>query len=480
VKKIKVYLPLFIFIVTITGLSFDVIIPNIYGIDYNDQVSSQKNNLWHLGKNLFIGDSYTYKICDPETIQTTAANYHYFTQGNDDHNSSTCYTIKLDFVNLLTSDENHVNERDVWVVHAAIHEKNDDLRYSVFHIDTLTFEVSSADTIHPDTKKYTDSLQKTLFYLFKYTAPEPQLLQIGQGWGDVTEALQPRGENPHMTVLNNKQEFLVTQNEIIILIDKKTAPTIIDISDAFEVGYEIDIQDPVIFDKKKNKLVPVNEDKDNNNVTTSFLISSQLPFPLSGESYNPVYLVEPQKEFEFELLVFQTNNKNIDFENSVIDESIEEDNVDLPITEIDTIELTFPQDDDGIILEEDEIEIVPEDDEVIDDVIEDDDKEVPDDGQEVIPEDNGDVEIISNDVTVVNNDKVDYSKIAGLGVLLIVMIAGFVIFKKFKESGSKNTLKQKSPQHQSAKKKKIIIPFNEKLHIDIKSKENVDSIISQN
>ncbi|MGI9567594.1 MAG: hypothetical protein ACR2LL_11360 [Nitrosopumilus sp.] len=93
--------------------------------------------------------SYTYKICDPKTIQTSAADYHYFVQGNNDHNSSTCYTIKLDFVNLLTSDENQVNERDVWVVQAAIDEKNDGLRYSVFHIDTLTFEVTSADTIHP-------------------------------------------------------------------------------------------------------------------------------------------------------------------------------------------------------------------------------------------------------------------------------------------------------------------------------------------
>ena len=454
-----------------------LVIPNSYGLtppvpitDYNQQKLLQQDYLWHLGKNLSIVDSYTYKICDPENIQTSAQDYHYFIQGNDDHNSSMCYTVKLDFVNLLTSDENQINKRDIWVVQATIDEKNNDndLIYSVFHVDTLTFEVSSADTIHSDTKKYADSLQKTLFSLHKYTAPEPQLLQIGESWGEVTEALQPRGKNPHMTVLNNNQEFSVTQNEIIRLIDKKTAPITREITDAFEVGYEIDIQDPVIFDQKKNKLVPVNEeDKDNNNVTTSFLISSQLPFPLSGESYNPVYLVEPQKEFEFELLVFQTNNKNIYFENSVVEESIEED---LPITETGKIRLTFPQDEDDVISEEDQTENIPED--VVEDIPEDDDKEIiPDVGQKVIPED--DVEVTSNNVSMINDDKVDYSKIAGLVVLLSAMIAGFVIFKKFKESGFKNVLKkQKLQQHQSAKKKKIIISFDEKLHIDIKSKEN--------
>jgi len=436
--------------------------------DYNQQKLLQQDYLWHLGKNLSVGDSYTYKICDPITIPTTASNYHYFVQGNDDHNSSTCYIIKLDFVNLLTSDENQINERDVWVVQAAIDEKNNDnLRYSVFHIDTLTFEVTSADTIHPDTKKYTNSLQKTLFSLFKYTALEPQLLQIGQSWGEVTEALQPRGENPHMTVLDNNQEFSVTQNEIVRLIDKKTEPVTRNISDAFEVGYEIDIQDPVIFDQKKNQLVPVNddEDKESNNVTTSFLISSQLTFPLSGESYNPVYLVEPQKEFEFELLVFQTKNKTIDFENSIVDE-YKDDELDLPITETGKIRLTFPQDDE-IISEEDEIETVPEDDnEVIDDVPRDDEKEtIPDDGQEVIPED--DVEVTSNDVSVINNDKVDYSKIAGLVVLLSVMIAGFVIFKRFRENGFKSGFQktlQKKPQHTVRR----IIFFDDILRIDIK------------
>ena len=469
-KKNKICFPLCMIVVLAIGSTFNVIIPNSYAItsihpdaDYNEQKLSQQNYLWYLGKNLSVGDSYTYKICDPKTVQTSAANYHYFTQGNDNHNSSVCYMIKLDFVNLLTSEENQINQRDVWAVQAAIDGKNDNLGYSVFHIDAQTFEVKSADH---NTKKYADSLQKTLFSLHKYTAPEPHLLQIGQEWGEVTESLQTKGKNPQMTVLNNNQEFSVTQNQIR-MIDKQNISVTRDLTDVFKIGYEIDIQDPVIFDPKKNKLVPVNEK--NNNVTTSFLISSQLPFPLSGELYNPVYLVEPQKEFEFELLVFQTNNKNINFENSVVDE-FKDDRVDLPITETGTIKLTLPQSDD-IILEEDEIEILPEDDEVIDDVPEEDDIEIPDEGQEIIPED--DAEVISKDTVIVNDDKIDYSKITGLVILLSVMIAGFIIFKKFKESGFKNILKKQKPEQYQSAKKKIIIPFDDKLYINIGSNEKI-------
>ena len=61
-KKIKIYLPLFVIIVTTIGLTFDVIIPNVYALTpptYNEQVSFQKDNLWSLGKNLSVDDSYT-------------------------------------------------------------------------------------------------------------------------------------------------------------------------------------------------------------------------------------------------------------------------------------------------------------------------------------------------------------------------------------------------------------------------------------
>ena len=223
-KKIKICLSLFVIFVLTVGLTSNAITPNAYSLSYSEQVSNQKNNMWHLGKNLSVGDSYTYKICDPDAIQTSAADYHYFTQGNENHNSSVCYVIKMDFANLLNSDENQI-DRDVWVVQAAISDaatNRDAVRHSVFHVDADSFEVRSADTIHPDTIQYTDSLQKTLFSLFKYTAPEPQLLQTKIEWGEVTEALRERGANPRMTVLDNNQEYSVTQNSIRMMITSKT------------------------------------------------------------------------------------------------------------------------------------------------------------------------------------------------------------------------------------------------------------------
>ena len=424
-----------------------MVIPNSYaltssssppGIDYSEQVSWQQGHMWHLGKNLSIGDSYTYKICDPDAIQTSAANYHYFIQGNENHNSSVCYVIKMDFVNLLNSDENQINS-DVWVVQAAISDvaTNRDVRYSVFHIDTQTFAVRSDDTIHPDIIKYTDSLQKTLFSLFKYTASEPQLLQIGTGWGEVTEALHERGHNPYMTVLDNAQEYFVTQNNIG-MINKQNIPDTRNIADAFKVGYEIDIFDSFIMsDDKKKKIV---EEGDNNNVTNYFLISSDLPFPLSAISYSPVHTVQPQKQYEFELVVFLTNNKNVDIEIKPISEEPKDIIIPEISTETGTIEITFPED------------VVPADDDIV--VVDD-----------VVPAD--DDIVVVDDVVPADDD--NYSKIVGLVVLLVVMIAGFVVFKKFKESGFKiglkKTLKKKQQQH----KVKEIIQFDEKLNIDIKT-----------
>jgi len=141
-----------------------------------------------IGKNLSVGNSYTYKICDPRAIQTSAANYHYFTQGNRNHNSSVCYVIKMDFVNLLNSDKNQIN-RDVWVVQAVIsnyspNRDGNDVRYTIFHVDAKTLEVRSDDTIHPDTIKYADSLQDTLQIIYRQIVTEPEEGEklIIKGW----------------------------------------------------------------------------------------------------------------------------------------------------------------------------------------------------------------------------------------------------------------------------------------------------------
>jgi len=458
--------------ICVIGLTFDVIIPSSYAlsssphirVDYNEQVLWQQDLLWNLGKNLSVGDSYTYKICDPEAVQTSAANYHYFVQGKENHNSSVCYMIKLDFVNLLNSDENHINS-DVWVVQAAISDviTKRDVRYSVFHVDTQTFEVRSADTIHPDTIKYAESLQKTLFSLFKYTAPEPQLLQIGTEWGEVTEALHERGENPNMAVLENSQEYSVTQNNIR-MIDNHNIPVTRNIADAFKVGYEIDIFDPFIIsdDTKKKKIV---EEEDNNNVTNYFLIYSELPFPLLAVSYNPVYIMHPQKQYEFELVAFLTNNKNVDLGTNHVLEESDVDNVisELP-PETGTIALTFP--DEVVPAEEEEDDtayyesIIPDIDVIDEDLIQAEEEDV------VVPDEYDIDNISANDTT--QSDNIDYVKITGLAVLLIVMIAGFVVLKKFKESGFKTGIKKTLKKKQQHTVKETI-QFDDKLHIDIKA-----------
>ena len=63
------------------------------------------------------------------------------------------------------------------------------------------------------------------------------------------------------------------------------------------------------------------KEKDNNNVTNYFLISSDFPFPLSAISYSPVHITQPQKQYEFELVAFLTDNMDMDLGmNSVFEE----------------------------------------------------------------------------------------------------------------------------------------------------------------
>ena len=211
-----------------------------------------------------------------------------------------------------------------------------------------------------------------MFSLFKYTAIEPQLLQIGTGWGEVTEALRERGANPHMTVLDDAQKYSVTQNNIR-MIEKQNIPVTRNIADAFKVGYEINIFDPFIIseDKKKKKMV---KEEDNNNVTNYFWISSDFPFPLSAISYSPVHTVQPQKQYEFELVAFLANNNNIDLGTRHVFEESKENAIREISTETGTIELTFPD----VVVTSDE-DIVVDVVSIYDDVVVHDDVVLSDD-----------------------------------------------------------------------------------------------------
>ena len=409
-----------------------MIIPNVYSLDYNDQVSDQRDNLWQLGKNLSVGDSFTYKICDPSAIPNySSESYHYFTKDKE-HNSSLCYVIKLDFVNLLNSDENQINS-DIWIVQASISDVLDNsIRHSVFHIDSQSFEVNSADTIHPDTIRYTDSLENTIFSIFKYTASEPKLLQKNVKWGKVTEYLDYHENNPDMKVLQDDLEFHVVQNVIdysqneIILKDKTF--------DTFEVGYSIDIID--------NDLKKV----DTNNVTNYYLISLQFPFPLSSTLYSPAHVTEPSKESEFQLISFVSDDE--------ITQVIE-------IEQHNTIEENNIISDDEIIVEE----FVEEN--VIDQVFE----EITFEEEIIEPITVEPVEeIIENTITDEETTDPKYSldkSTIPVILLSVVVSVSFVYYKKFRNSN--NNLKSFVKKNKTVFNK--IIHFDDNVAIKINYKE---------
>ena len=441
--------------------------PHKPGIDYSQELAWQQEHLWNLGKDLTIGDSYTYRICDPDAILNySAESYHYFTK-NLEHNGSLCYSVQMDFVNLIETDQNDINGL-IWVVQAQITDDfTGDIRHSLFHVDSESFEVRSADTIHPDSVRYAKSIQNTIFSLHKYTASESKLLQAGVSWGEVTE-YNDRGENPDMKVMD-KTTFDVSSYHYEIL--KQNTITETKQLDVFSVGYEIDIVDEsdTIEKQKENK----KDKQDNNNVINSFLVNSHLPFPVTGEYFNPSYVIEPQKEFEFELIKYLETKSNkppipipIPIPIPVPDNP---DTVpdDLSETITGTIELTFPED------------VVP-DDVTVDDMVSDDlttkDNPVSDDivTDDVIPDDKITDDVISDDVATLDNTQAtldDNSTISVIILLVIVLGAvGFILWKRpsFAWQG-------KNKNKQNITKTKI--PFDDKIHLEIQTISDKDDVI---
>ena len=442
--------------------------PHKQGIDYSQELAWQQQHLWNLGKNLSIGDSYTYRICDPDAILNySAESYHYFTK-NLEHNGSLCYTIQMDFVNLIATDQNQINGL-IWVVQAQISDDfTGDTRHSVFHVDSESFEVRSADTIHPDTIRYTKSLQNTVFPIHKYTASESKLLQTGVSWGEVTE-YNDRGNNPDMKVMD-KTTFDVSSYHYEIL--KQNTVTETKQLDVFAVGYQIDIVDAsdVAANQNKNE---ENEDENNNNVTNSFLVNSHLPFPVSGKYFNPSYIIEPHKEYEFELIKYleTKSNRPLPLPLPIPTPVDNDDNTeDLPITETGTIELTFPDDvmpDDTTTSDDITSDDVITDEVVSDDPISDDtttENEVVSD--DVITDDVITDDIISsNDTQSTQNDNSVLSVIVMLAIVLCV--AGFVIWKR-----PSFVWKNKNKNKQNITK--TTIAFDDKINLEIETVSDYD------
>lgn len=404
-------------------------------IDYSMELDWQQEHLWYLGKNLAVGDSYTYRICDPDAmINYSAASYHYFTK-NLEHNGSLCYTIQMDFVNLIPTEQNQIRS-NIWIVQAQITDDfSGNTRNSVFHVDSESFEVRSADTIHPDSIRYAKSIQNTIFSIYKYTAIEPKLLQSGVNWGEVTE-YNKRGANPDMKVFEKQKWNAVTsyQHDSIQQQQQKTSSFDLDV---FSVGYEIDIIDRFDFtpnDKKEN---------DTNNVTNYYLVNSHLPFPVSGLHYNPSYVIEPHKEYEFELIAYLETNSNKPPQEPT------KDVIDLPITETGTIKLTLP---DKIVPDE----VIPEN--IPDDIIPNNIEIIPD-NIEVLPD-----EIISENIpneNIPNGTQSTQDNTLYVIVILAIVLgtAGIVIWKK-------PSFQWKKKKNQNITRKTIIFEDKLKLEID--------------
>ncbi len=345
----KIKIP-FLLLVIVGAISFGVFIPdNAYSSDpdYSEQLSSfYKNNMWQLGKGLEVGQSYTYRICDPEAVvPASAQNYHYFVKGNDDHNQSLCYVAKLNFVNLLSSDE-YANDK-IWVVQAEIRNLipgNATTKHTIFHIDSLLFSVKSVDSaIYPDNIRYGKSIENTLFSIRKYALQEEKPLVIGKQWGEITEALGDIKTNPKMTVLDKIENgSSVIQYQ---LDDNQSVQLQRNFTETYEVGYEVGIIG------------------DNDAIFSKYLIASDIPFPLNATVYSPVYVNEPTKKFEFELLSYIGNdiidatdeindNSAVDDTEIVYNDIIEDNNTDNIIEVHEDIETSSPVINDSIAVDD--------------------------------------------------------------------------------------------------------------------------------
>jgi len=448
-------------------MSSNIAIPSAYSENYSEQVFAiQKDKMWSLGKNLSVGDSYTFRICDPEAMPNySAESYHYFTKGME-HNSSLCYVAKLDFVNLLDSDANEIN-RNIWVVQTSMNDRlSDSVRHYVLHMDSENFEVRPGNTIHPDAVKYAQSLQDTLFSIFKYS-DEPKLLKLGSEWGPVTESLG-FGLHPHMTILDENLRYSAMQS--MIDYDSNTVESVeTEFSNVYQVGYDVDI---------------VNSNID---VTTFYLVSPEIPFPLSGIKYSPVHITKPFKVFEFELLsyVLQNNQNRMqddatltenDAGESLFLDNDDSTNVGLTNNQNSSDEIISANTDDTIIEKNNAIAADDEhtdnkDSDVTDDQNRDVTINIDDKIVDILENSSDDLNVLTeNDDAIINQDKTrdDISAYGViLGVVLVVFASLFAYFKIIRNLTRKNTIKSKGRNSFHNK----TISFDDTLTIHVKTKK---------
>jgi len=203
------------------------------------------------------------------------------------------------------------------------------------------------------------------------------------------------------------------------------------------------------FDVIDNDLT---QEEDTNNVTNSFLISPQFPFPVSGILYSPAHIVEPFKESEFQLISFVSSDGIIQEEENVVieqDNTIEEDNV----IEIDEISI------DESIVEE-----------IIEQVIEESIAEEIISEEVIIPVEPVVEEAIEEElVEEIIDAESSLDKSIAYVILLAVVVGGIIVYyKKFRNSN--NNLKKSFVNNDKSTFSKTI-HFDDKVAINIKEKQ---------
>ena len=136
-------------------------VPLSFASSIQDIIDHNSENMWHVGKDLTPGDSFSYSICD---------NMQRFTEGGH------CYDIRLDFFAELMSGSD-----EVWVVQAEVHHNNS-TEYHVFLIDSDTMQIKT-DYVG---SKFAYSVENTILYLVNFAYEEsPQRLSVGSIWGTI-------------------------------------------------------------------------------------------------------------------------------------------------------------------------------------------------------------------------------------------------------------------------------------------------------
>ncbi|WP_316505182.1 hypothetical protein [Nitrosopumilus sp.] len=200
------------------------------------------------------------------------------------------------------------------------------------------YNVRSADTIILILLDMLILFKKPCF-LFTSNGSRIKITARGSQVGEVTEYHDMMQKNPYMTVLDDEQKFEVTEfvRKSILIIDSSNLVPETRTLDVSKLGYEIDIIDA--FDVAHN-----DEIEHGKNVTNYYLVHTDLPFPVEAIQFNTSHIVEPHKEYEFELISFFDASNTLKNNSVNVDITIDNGDTNDVIVESGTIELTLPDD----------------------------------------------------------------------------------------------------------------------------------------